>query len=439
MSSGQIVEQVVLRTNDVVDGKYQMVRELGNGSYGKVYLVIDSQGSQYALKILKMWDIDPSIREQLAKRFDMEYETGRIDSPYLVHSLDHGFIKGNPYILMELCPGGDLLSVANRGSLDLLRVGFEVLRGLEALHVNGKVHRDLKPENVLLKSDGTFALSDFGIAGDRNHRLTERGILGKPKQIFGTYAYMPPEQIKAANGDVTVLPTTDIFSFGVMMYQLLTGGALPFGVLNDQGDLPQYIANARDGKWDKERLKYIDNSGIWTPLIVGCLQPKYEKRIQSAKDALAFLPRPEYVPSTAPIVNPGQGHDIRNIVNGVLLRVMQGEEYGREYRLDDLVTANCAIVTLGRVDLGVTNTIPIKETISTYVSRYHCTFELDYNIGEWVVRDGQWRMDTRGAGWKRSTNGTYVNSSEADDYTGIIIKPGDIISVGDVKLRVEGY
>ena len=67
--------------------------------------------------------------------------------------------------------------------------------------------------------------------------MTERNIFGKPYQIFGTYAYMPPEQVN--RGKSTVLPTTDIFSFGVVMYQLITG-VLPFGKLDDQNDLVRY-------------------------------------------------------------------------------------------------------------------------------------------------------------------------------------------------------
>jgi pSer/pThr/pTyr-binding forkhead associated (FHA) protein len=72
------------------------------------------------------------------------------------------------------------------------------------------------------------------------------------------------------------------------------------------------------------------------------------------------------------------------------------------------------------------------------VSRKHCTLELDYEIGEWVIRDGQFDNGTIATCWKNSTNGTYVNSTEVSQE-GTIIKPGDIISVGDTKFRVEAY
>ncbi len=80
-------------------------------------------------------------------------------------------------------------------------------------------------------------LTDFGIAGDRNKRMTERNIFGKPNQIFGTYAYMPPEQVNRIQGEATVLPTTDIFSFGVLAFQLLTG-SFPFGGLSSHNEWP---------------------------------------------------------------------------------------------------------------------------------------------------------------------------------------------------------
>ena len=130
----------------------------------------------------------------------------------------------------------------------------------------------------------------------------------------------------------------------------------------------------------------------------------------------------------------------REDLNGVLLRETEGEEIGKIYYLDDMLEklgGTRLRLTLGRIDSGVHNDIAIRETRTTYVSRYHCTFEIDYDRGEWIVRDGQWLPDISG-GWKNSTNGTFVNSSEAG-RNGLVFRPGDIISVGDVKFRDEGY
>lgn len=429
-----VAQRCSFSIGDSIDSRYKVRRLLGEGSFGLVYCVEDNSGGKYALKLLKLWEVPPDLRNPLTARFDMEFETGRIQSKYLVHSLSHGYAHGNPYIVMEYCPDGDLKSVASGRKLEWSKVATHVLLGLSALHRCGKVHRDLKPENVLIKADGDFALTDFGISGDRNKRMTERNILGKPKQIFGTYAYMPPEQLNPKK-DATVLPTTDIFSFGVMMFQMLTG-ALPFGDLNDHSterDLVRYLRRGKEGDWDREILRSVRDGSKWESLIAGCLVPDFHNRIQQTDDALQLVPDIEDVSTQTAV----ESDDFqKRIVNGVLLRIMQGEEYGKIYKLDDMLRGDSSVLCMGRMDHGVYNDISITERESCYISRRHCTLELDYGIGSWIIRDGQWARDT--GGWRRSTNGTYVNSTEVP-VNGIPFAPGDIISIGDTKLRAEAY
>lgn len=426
----QVAQRCSLSIGDNIDGRYSVTKVLGEGSFGKVYSVRDHYENQYALKLLKLWEVPPEIRESLIARFDMEFETARIDCDYLVHSISHGFLEGNPYIVMEFCPGGDLLNLYAEGPVDYTKVAKHVLMGLKALHNKGKVHRDLKPENVLIKSNGDFALTDFGISGDRNKRMTERNIVGKPKQIFGTYAYMPPEQLNPRK-DATVLPTTDIFSFGVMMFQLLTG-ELPFGPLDSERDLVPYLKHGKRGEWNQDLLNSTEKGREWCDLIEGCLIPDFHNRLQTTDAVLQLVPHEQRISVTNLKI------DFQTkIVNGVLLRVMQGEDHGKVYKLDDLLRGECSILSMGRKDKGVYNDIAITEEGSSYISRKHCTLELDYEIGSWIIRDGQWDRNYTG-GWKRSTNGTYVNSREVN-VNGMVFSPGDIISIGDTKLRVEGY
>lgn len=422
-----IVNRCDFNPGDVIDSNYVVRNTLGHGSYGVVYLVTDSIGDEYALKLLKLWEVPAEIRSPMVARFDMEFETGQIKSKYLVHSYSHGIENGNPYIVMDYCPGGDLYQ--NSSSLDLYKVAYCVLFGLKSLHQSGKVHRDLKPENVLKTKTGDYALTDFGIAGDRTKRMTELNIVGKPKQIFGTYAYMPPEQVNPRR-DATVLPTTDIFSFGVMMYQLITG-YLPFGDLNDERSLITYLQNSKHGKWNRDMLSNITAGKDWYTLIEGCLQPNIHNRLQNVDEVLRTLPmgmRPDWQDYPEDSFS-------KEIINGLLLRIMHGEEYGRVYYLDDIVNQKRnSILLMGRQNMQSFNDIAIREDNSSYVSRSHCTLELDYNLGEWVIRDGQWQSKQ----WRKSTNGTFLNSSEVNT-DGLIIKPGDIISIGDTKLRVEAY
>ncbi len=426
-----VPDRCEFHNGDCIDGKYIIERALGEGTFGAVYRVT-SGGETYALKLLKLWSVMRDECQNLRSRFKMEFETGQIKSDYLVHSYTYGEVKGNPYIIMEFCPNGDLRGYASTNKIDYVTVGRQVLCGLRDLHKCGKVHRDLKPENVLLRQDRTSVLTDFGISGDRNKRMTERGIMGKPQQIFGTYPYMPPEQVNPPRGgQATVLPTTDIFSFGVMMYELIVG-ELPFGELNEN-TLNTYLDNGKNGKWDRDSLKRIDQTHVWLPVVEGCLVPNFKERIQSTEEVLRMLPSTaESLGAETPAYS-----SFMNVRNGLLLRVMQGEDYGRVYYLDQLLGGR-HILTLGRNDRSVSNAIPITENDSRYISRRHCTLEQDYSSGTWIIRDGQWVNETGFGEWRHSLNGTYVNSTEVDTY-GMPIRPGDIISIGDVKLRVEGY
>lgn len=421
-----VPQRSVYSSGDSISGRYKVLESLGEGTFGTVYKVQDADGQTKALKLLKLWEVAPAERVSLCKRFDMEYETGRIESKYLVHSYSNGRAEGNPYIVMEFCPGGDLRSKRNIKN-KLTSVGSDILCGLRDLHRCGKVHRDLKPDNVLFRADGTAVLTDFGISGDQNKRMTERGWLGKPKQIFGTYAYMPPEQVRPPRGgSATVLPTTDIFSFGVMMYELLVG-RLPFGELRTEADLMLYLENGKNGKWDRSTLGKIKNGVRWQEVIEGCLIPDFHKRFQSADDVLSYFPSDTEEPVNKTAVSQGR----------MLLRVMQGEEYGRTYVMDNIMPSGRSVVTLGRQSEDIVNDISIVERNSSYISRRHCTIELDRRSNKWYIRDGQWDTEATN-GWRNSLNGTFLNSAEVP-LTEVLLHDGDIVSVGDVKLRVEIY
>lgn len=427
-----ICDRCEFHPGDCINHDYHVDKMLGAGTFGCVYKVKGNDGQTYALKLLKLWEVSSEERAELLKRFDMEYETGHIESNYLVHSYTKGTIKGNPYIVMEYCPRGDLLTAAEKGNVDFAVVGCDILYGLRDLHRRGKVHRDLKPENVLIKQDGTAVLTDFGISGDQNNRLTQRGIFGVPKQQFGTFPYMPPEQINPRRGNATVLPTTDIFSFGVMMFQLLTY-ELPFGDCATAGDLPQYISRGRKGQWNRSLLNKIPNGHLWETMIEGCLVPNFKERLQSVDEVLQLMPQTQK-PKHCHAIKSTSYESWSTVRNGISLHVMQGEDFGKMYQLDNMVNGVCCVVTMGRLDDSIVNMIPIKDTLNGYISRYHCTFEKNVENGQWIIRDGQWRNRR----WQNSMNGTYVNSTEVDSC-GVLLHIGDIITIGDVKLRVEGY
>ena len=423
------------KIGEIINGRYRIVAELGIGAFGHVYKAEDFNGVTYALKVLHLWDVPSDIRQPLIDRFEMEYKTGRIDSDYLVHSLDLGYISGNPYIVMEFCNGGDLSAKLGKCTYDeAVRYAEEILRGLYDLHKNGKVHRDLKPENVLIKANGIAALTDFGISGDRNKRMTERNIFGRPYQVFGTYAYMPPEQVNRARGGITVLPTTDIFSFGVLMFQLITG-QLPFGKLEDQNDLVRYQKKGKAGEWDRQLLLMSPNGIEWDALFSSCLQPDYKQRAQTVGDVMRLLPK-----SHSGGVNAlydrihTAGRNQQNLRTGRRLRILQGKEHGKIYDLSFVVSnQNRFLITFGRDD---TNIFQLNEFETYYTSRKHFTIEVSRDRASWAIRDGQWSPEDMV--WKRSSNGTYVNSSEVTQE-GYILSLNDIISVGEITMIFEEY
>ena len=146
--------------------------------------------------------------------------------------------------------------------------------GLSDLHKNGKAHRDIKPENVLFDEKHRALLTDFGISGDKNIRLTKRDIFGKNANVFGTYAYMPPEQLDRLR-DATVLPTTDFFSFGVMMYEVFTN-ELPFGELPSDVELVNYINNIKHVNCNRISLEQLKIHSKWFNILFICLSLNFK-------------------------------------------------------------------------------------------------------------------------------------------------------------------
>jgi len=426
----KIPERHFCAEGEEINSRYIVLSRLGVGAFGHVYKARGLDGREYALKVLHLWDIPSDIRQPLIDRFEMEYRTGRIRSDYLVHSVDMGYLFGNPYIVMEFCGGGDLSAKLGKKDCDTVKIATDILHGLNDLHVNGKVHRDLKPENVLFKDGGIAALTDFGISGDRNKRMTERNIFGRPYQVFGTYAYMPPEQVNRARGGSTVLPTTDIFSFGVLIYQLITG-KLPFGKLEDQNDLVMYQKRGKAGEWDRTALLDVPGGHEWERLIAGCLEPDYRTRLQNAAEVMRFVPDRTAVRR----FHSDNGYGVAGRQAAPAkhrLVVLQGKEYGRVYDLPGIVhRSGRRVVTVGRAE---DNSVKLEEYNTFYTSRKHFTIEAPSGEGEWVIRDGQWIPD--GRIWKRSSNGTYLNSAEVTP-DGKVLHTGDIISVGEMTMRYE--
>jgi serine/threonine-protein kinase len=200
-------------------GKYEIKRTLGRGAMGTVYEGWDPIiARRVAIKTVRISDhTDPETEEALA-RFRREAQAaGRLNHPNIVAVFDYGETNDLAYIVMEFVDGPSLKSLLDQQERftldDTVLVMQGLLAGLQFSHERGVVHRDIKPANVMLTGDGQAKIADFGIARIESSSITQAGAL------LGTPAYMSPEQFMGQVVDAR----TDIYSSGVLLYQLLTG------------------------------------------------------------------------------------------------------------------------------------------------------------------------------------------------------------------------
>jgi serine/threonine protein kinase len=212
------------QTTPIRIGKYDVLDILGRGGMGIVYRARDSRiGRNVAIKTLTEGF---SGNEEMLKRFYQEAgHTGNLRHPNIVIIYDFGDENGLPYIVMEYLDG-DPLDQLIREKIPLhLSVKLEIIEqvclALSYAHAQGMIHRDVKPANVIVQQDGLAKLLDFGIARADEDRVD--GGMTRTGTLVGTPAYMAPERLEGIKFD----GRSDIFSVGVVLYQLLTG-RLPF-------------------------------------------------------------------------------------------------------------------------------------------------------------------------------------------------------------------
>ena len=195
-------------------GGYTFEKELGRGATGVVWQATSADGCVVAIKLFDpALAADESYRARLAREARVARE---IRDPHLVQILEAGEEDDQLFLVLEYIACGSLAERLSAG-LDIettVRVVSEVAAGLDALHRSGVVHRDVKPSNVMVRDDGSAALTDFGLA-----KGVAYTVLTRPGQVLGTLDYLAPELIRG--GEAT--PASDIYALGCLAFECIAG------------------------------------------------------------------------------------------------------------------------------------------------------------------------------------------------------------------------
>ena len=262
--------------------RFEVIEELGKGGMGKVYRVFDTKvDEEVALKLLKP---EIAAERDVIDRFRSELKMSRkISHRNVSRMYDLGDEEGTYYITMEYVPGEDLRSFIYRSKTlspgTAISIAKQVAEGLEEAHRLGVVHRDLKPSNIMIDKEGNAKIMDFGIA----RSLSSKSITGAGVMI-GTPEYMSPEQVEGKEVD----QRSDIYSLGVVLYEMVTGRR-PF-----EGETPLSIAHKQkyEAPEDPRKLNAQIPDGL-SRVILRCLEKDKEKRYQNAEELHSEMTRIE--------------------------------------------------------------------------------------------------------------------------------------------------
>jgi serine/threonine protein kinase len=220
-------ESPLIEGPGTVIGRYELLEKIGEGGFGMVYMAEQKEPvrRKVAFKIIKL-GMDT---KQVIARFEAERQAlALLEHPCVAKVFDAGATEtGRPYFVMELVHGLSITAYCDKNKLDThqrLELFVQVCHAVQHAHQKGIIHRDLKPSNVLVAvHDDKPApkVIDFGIAKATDQRLTEKTLFTCDAHMIGTPAYMSPEQAQTSGLDVDT--RTDIYSLGVLLYEMLTG------------------------------------------------------------------------------------------------------------------------------------------------------------------------------------------------------------------------
>ncbi|MGB1204920.1 MAG: protein kinase domain-containing protein [Chitinophagales bacterium] len=413
--------------------QYHIIEIIGTGGFSRIYKVQNQRYEIFALKLLNLWQLEAYMYDEFRERFNREHQIGLAKHNNLVTHIEKGFIEGNPFSIMEFCEDGDLRTKIKSGQkwseLEATELALQILNALSILHSQQIYHRDLKPANVLFHKGGNLVLSDFGIAGFVNGRSTVLQADGKVSHLVGTREYMAPEQTDFAKSFYSLGPTTDIFSFGVLMYELFSNGNQPYGSANSSN----FNNRRAEGKFVPLKYYRNDISKAWQNIIDKCLQSNEKERYQNVQlivEELEQIRKQAY--RNSGVFRQQNEHVAQK---AAYLKTLVGDDKGKTFDLEALLLKkNMVRLTIGwaNAQKPFENDIAILEKFTQHISSYHATIE--YIEGKWHLVDGQWRNKKGQYGWYPSTNGVFVNNQKIGSGK-YCLKANDIITIGKVQLQ----
>jgi len=276
----------------VLAGRYEIIEELGTGGMGKVFRVFDKKmDEEVALKLIKP---EIAANKQIVERFRNEIKIARkITHKNVCRMHDLNEEGQTLYLTMEYVRGEDLKSLVHRtkhlAPETTVSIVRQIAEGLAEAHKLGIIHRDLKPQNIMIDKEGNAKIMDFGIA----RSLQTQGLTGE-KAIIGTPEYMSPEQVEGKETD----PRSDIYSLGVILYEMLTG-RVPF---EDNTPLSVALKHKTEPPQDPQKINPQITKDL-ALLVLRCLEKSKESRFHSAEELIAELSRiEEGIPSAGKVL-----------------------------------------------------------------------------------------------------------------------------------------